>query len=305
MNRRLMNGAKAATHFASLREESGLASSMFIQDIPLGIMPMRSSQMKGYCAKLVGETEDNEKALALLQSFQEYERHDLNEIVASAIHEISQDMAWYGRSAFEIIASDEDLQVRLQQFTPASLFRVGLVYLQIIPRGDRDFWGRSMSILPTRDVWVISMPSKLGGVSGYRKILRMLRRGDRMAPRFWQADLERGIVSRVFDFSEYRRETEICEARATRGWGWTRRDFSGRNWTEFALFHRLMTFRWAQAILREHIVSELNALFPRLSIKSKLEIFGLPSSADVSRLRNDMTEGRISYAKASDACSIT
>jgi len=278
---------------------------MFIEDVPLGIMPIRSSQMKGYSAELVGKAKDNERALAVLQSFQEYERHDLNEIVASAIHEISQDMAWHGRSAFEIIVSDGDPQVRLERFTPLRLLRVGLMYLQIIPRGDRKFWKRSISILSARDVWLISVPSELGGTHKYRKILKMLRRGDRMAPGFWQRDLAEGTVTGAFDFSEYRRETEICEARATRTWGWTRRDFSGRNWTEFALFYRLMTFRWAQAILREHIVSELNSLFQRLSIEIELQVFGLPSSADVSRLRNAMTEGRISYAKAIDASSIS
>jgi hypothetical protein len=41
-----------------------------------------------------------------------------------------------------------------------------------------------------------------------------------------------------------------------------------------------------------------------LSITSKLEMSGLPSSSEIVRLRNEMAEGRISYAKASDACSI-
>lgn len=148
------------------------------------------------------------------------------------------------------------------------------------------------------------MPRELGGASHYRKLLKNLRRGSRMAPRFWQQDLERGVVTPAFDFSEYRRETEICEVRATRNWGWTRRDFSGKNWTEFALFYRLMTFRWAQATLREHIISELNALFERLLIKTHLTVVGLPSSTEVLNLRREMAEGRISYAKASEVSAL-
>jgi hypothetical protein len=42
---------------------------------------------------------------------------------------------------------------------------------------------------------------------------------------------------------------------------------------------------------------ELNALFVRLSIKTKLQVFGLPSSSDVLRLRDEMTKGRISTRK--------
>jgi hypothetical protein len=138
----------------------------------------------------------------------------------------------------------------------------------------------------------------------YRRALQTLHQGSRTAPRFWQEDLARGTITRAFNFSEYRRETEICEARATRRWGWTRRDFIGNNWTEFALFYRLITFRWAQAILREHIVSELNSLFARLSIRSHLQLVGLPSANDVLQLRNAMIEGHVSYAKASEASSI-
>jgi hypothetical protein len=305
MSRWLPSEGKAATHFASLQKEPRFAESMFIEDIHLGIMPIRSSEMRGYSAKFAGSPEDSERALALIRSFQQYDWHRQNEIVASAIHEISRDMAWYGRAAFEIILSDAAPRIRLQSFTPLRLFRLGPMYLQLIPRGDRDFWKRSTSRLFASDVWLISIPKELGGPFNYRRILRTLRRGHRAAPAFWRRDLERGTPTRGFDFLEYRRETEICEARATKSWGWNRRDFSGKNWTEFTLFYRLMTFRWAQATLREHIISELNLLFARLSINAQLQVVGLPSSMDILKLRNEMTEGRISYSKASEISSIS
>ena len=145
------------------------------------------------------------------------------------------------------------------------------------------------------------MPPSLGGFAHYRKTLRLLRRGDRGIPRFWRNDLERGTISQSFDFSEYRKETEILEASATSAWA--RRDYSTRNWTEFGLSYRMVTFRWAQATLREHIISNINRLFRQLSIKCELGVSGLPSAADILKLRKEMTEGHISFAKAIDGCS--
>ena len=90
----------------------------------------------------------------------------------------------------------------------------------------------------------------------------------------------------------------------TRKWGWNRRDFSQRNWTEFATFYRTITFKWSQARIREHILDEFNALLKRLGVKAELRITGLPNSGHILDLRNQMTEGLTSYAEATNAASI-
>jgi hypothetical protein len=174
-----------------------------------------------------------------------------------------------------------------------------------VPKVDRPIWKKSINWLARDDIWVISMPKTLGGYLGYRLTLRKLRIFDGYGPRFWRKDLERGTaMSTQFDFQAYRRQTELFEARTTKKWGWNRRDFSGRNWTEFMQFYRTLTFRWAQAVLREHIISELNSLFAKLNIKATLSVSGMPLPHEVLYLRDDMTVGNISYARAYEASSI-
>jgi hypothetical protein len=169
-----------------------------------------------------------------------------------------------------------------------------------VPKADQDKWKRSVVILPKRVLWLVSIPKELGGYRGYRKILARLARFNWTAPPFWQEEMGRGFgfTKTNFNFSEYRREIDIYQSRVTRKWGWNGRDTSSEKWTEFALFYRIITFRWAQAVLREHILNELNGLFRRLNIEAEIQIVGLPSAREILQLRTAMTEGSISYTKA-------
>ena len=69
-------------------------------------------------------------------------------------------------------------------------------------------------------------------------------------------------------------------------------------------FYKMITFRWAQAILREHIISEINRLFFRLKIACELQIAGLPTSSEILQVRRELQEGSMTFAKASDRVSV-
>lgn len=92
--------------------------------------------------------------------------------------------------------------------------------------------------------------------------------------------------------------------RVTAKWGWDRRDHSDRNTTEFYRFYRMLKFKWAQAVLREHILAELNELFSRLNMEVTLAIRGLISSQEIEAIRSRMLNGDVSFAEAYDACCV-
>jgi hypothetical protein len=79
---------------------------------------------------------------------------------------------------------------------------------------------------------------------------------------------------------------------------------SERNWTEFMQFYRTLTFRWAQTVLRQHIISELNAMLARFAIKATISVSGMPLSREVLHLQDEMIAGNISYGKAYEASAI-
>jgi hypothetical protein len=297
----------AIARFPSVRLDIAGTHFMFVEDVASGIVPFNvRSGATNFRAEIRGSSTTTDRALLLLSSLGERGNENVNEVVAGSIGEIARNLSWFGRISYEIVHPREDRSIIfLSQFTPQRLFNLGRYWLQVVPKEDRQTLNRSLNWLPSARVWVISMPKLLGGYWGYRAILRSLHRFDSLGPRFWRNDLERGMAPAPnFDFQEYRRQIELFEARITKRWGWNRRDFSGRNWTEFMLFYRILTFRWAQAVLREHIISELNGLFARLRIKAAVSVSGMPLPHEVPYLRNDMMVGNLSFIRAYEASSI-
>ena len=82
---------------------------------------------------------------------------------------------------------------------------------------------------------------------------------DEMSQQKWPA---------YFNTESYRREMDIYIAKTTARWGWHMRSSGLKNWTEFYGMYRFITFDWAKACMREHIIDELNQLFRRLNIKA-------------------------------------
>jgi hypothetical protein len=52
----------------------------------------------------------------------------------------------------------------------------------------------------------------------------------------------------------------------------------------------MIRFQKAQAMLREHVVAELNGLFTRLGIKCELQVTGLPTPEDIQQTERELSE---------------
>jgi hypothetical protein len=189
-------------------------------------------------------------------------------------------------------------------FTSKRLVRLPGWFLQIIPRADWQLWKRKWVIIPASKIFYLEMPIVLGGYKGYKRTLKSLRRFEHIGPPFWRRDLESGIQSHAFDFQRYVRSSEIYYGRITRAWGWNRRDWSQERSMEFFNFYKMVTFRWAQSVLREHITTELNRLFSRLGIVCEIKVTGLPTSSEILKIRRELQEGIITFAQASDRVSL-
>jgi hypothetical protein len=303
----IVEEGKALPSFPSLRPDINGYAYMFVQDFSAGIVPYgaRAGENKPHVATLSGNTKQTDRAIDLLLSLGGRHYSDLDEIVLHAIQEIAQNVSWFGRMSYEVVHPSRAESISLMRsFTPQRLFNLHWRFLQVVPKKDRHLWKKSFNWLLPSDVWIISVPRALGGYRGYRAILRKLRRYDGLGPHFYRVDLERGTMATNFDFLGYHREIEVFQSRITRKWGWNRRDFSSKNWTEFMQFYRTLTFRWAQAIFREHIVSEFNLLLGRLGINATLSVSGIPSSAEILHLREEMAAGNISYVKAYESTLI-
>ena len=142
------------------------------------------------------------------------------------------------------------------------------------------------------------MPPCLGGARGYRSMLSRLARFDTLGPDFYRNDLERRRREPYFDFGSYIRMMQARDARLTRLWGWNRRDTNLDNQTEFFYFYRTITFAWAKAVLREHIIRELNRLLSRLEMGSEIVLSGLPTPDEILGVRRELLDGKVQFGEA-------
>ncbi len=81
-------------------------------------------------------------------------------------------------------------------------------------------------------------------------------------------------------------------------WGWNRRDSSGNHDTEFFYFLRSLRFRQAEAVLRNHLVKEINKFFARCSINARVRPVGFPTEAEIGELIEKALTGSVHYAEA-------
>ena len=274
--------------------------SMFTQDIALGLVPYSGiSSSKNITTEIEASDTDRLLAQSVLHSVSRFEgRGDIESCIFNAIRKIAENISWSGCAHFEVLHGKK--QVYLLGFTSVNLYKLPLYYLQIVPREDRGIWGRKGSLIRDSKIWRIEIPSELGGLKEYKKTLNMLQNHNSIGPRFFQKDIERGITNNYFDFNKYQRENSISLNRATTNWGWNRRDRNQEYCTEYYTVYKEIRFKYAQAVLIKHIVSEINSLFKRIELDAVVNVFGKPSPSEIMQLEKDLWLGRIVFDEALD-----
>src|SRR5581483_936499 len=221
------------------------------------------------------------------------------ETVIAAMKEIGLHLAHQGQALFELLRNGEGSVVGLWSFPPHGVYRFGGVYVQFLPRWGWHQLGRKYVVLKRDNVWRIGMPPELGGQRGYIKMLKSLSAWPSIGPNFYTEDLQRQELPRYFSFAAYRRAFEAHSYGATRTWGWNGRDWSLQHITEYYQFYRFLTFRWAHAVLRSHIIRQFNRLLAQIGISASLLLEGLRSPEEILNVRERRERGEIDFATAS------
>jgi hypothetical protein len=298
-----------ARYFQSLGSnhlERNLNVHMFTEDVHLAIMPIggRSTKQNKFSITFNGSKDECERAQLLIECIARSDRHDHSKNVCNAVEEIGNRLSWEGCAVYEIINNEDDIPY-LYGFTSKNLIRLFGWFLQIIPRGDWELWNKKWVLIPHTKIWRIEMPKDLGGRKGYLSIISKLKRFDGMGHKFWREAIEYGKQSTDFDFQKYILNSDIYRSKVTKTWGWNRRDWTQKRTTEFFCFYKMVNFRLAQAVLREHIVNELNILFSRVGIDCKLIVNGLPTASEIKEIRCNLLAGKLTFTTASDAISLS
>lgn len=296
-------------HFPSLSQTMDInpLTHMFAQDIHTTIMPIggSSDRHKDFSIRFEGVESEVQKAIFLTGTLSEHERRDVTRLICDAVHQVAMHLAWQGNAVYEIVKDDvEEGKYFLHGFTTQRLYHVPGYYVQWLPQEELQYFKKRFVIVQTNDIWEISMPQVLGGHLGFRRVLSHLKKYNQMGPKFWRDDMEKGIQDNNYEFQRYAKEHEVYLTRVTEQWGWNRRDYTQENCTEFYTFYKIISFKCAQTVLREHIINEMNLLLIRLGISAQIVVTGLPSSEDILAIRQKLIEGKIDFDQAYDSASI-
>ena len=276
---------------------------MFTEDIRNQVMAL-SVRLGDKPAKVSIEIKGTANAVRLaedlLASICRYGRNDQFELVCDAVETVAENLAWDGWAVFEILhdASEEKEFFRLHGFSTLGLYKRWSRYIQRVPRADWQFAGKRTVVLPLEDLWVIHMPPLLGGKKGHKKLISQLARYHKLTPDFQMAEMSEQRKRFTLDFDYYHKTKIIREWQLTKRWGWNHRSFSTDDTTKLHLFYRTITFSWALAVLREHILQELNRLLTRLGVEATIAWSGLPLPEEVLRVRKQMLDGELSFGEA-------
>jgi hypothetical protein len=274
---------------------------MFQQDVQLMGHFSRSRRDEKSAFRFEGAEEEITKASSICASIAGDHRYRQEENISGSIENVILHLAYHGRALFEIVADLENATLSLSSFNPDYVWNLAFFYLQVAPPASWQDLDRKYALLEKSSVWRVDMPQELGGAPGFRRILKELSSWPSPGPEFLSEDLKKQQLPQEFVFGDYRRAYQTQLYRVTRDWGWGGRDWSLDNITEYYQFYRHLTFKWAEAVLREHVVSEFNALFLRLGISSQIIMEGLSSPGDILKVRDQMQAGTVDFAGATKA----
>lgn len=285
-------------------ERQGFSRHMFQQDVYTGILPYSLRLAGKEWLSLTAEEEERNKVSILCDSLGRGNSHSPENSVEGAVQEIALLLAHFGIALFEILKGSKDSPATLYAFNSSRAWSLPTVYLQVAPRTSWKYLERKYALVPKGDVWRVKLPRRLMSVRAYRTLLAQLSAWPDLGPDFLQAEVEKRRFPQDFSIADYNRQLRIHQYRATRKWGWVRRDWSLDYVTEYYQFYRTLTFRWAQALLREHIVSELNALLTRLNIKATISLKALTTSDEILDIRAKMERGETDFSGVNKALGL-
>lgn len=281
----------------------------FARDLPLGLMPFRgSNENSAFSISLDPPDTAREVWLAELLEVRDRYSYGVEDAVTSFVEETIGFIAYFGERYFEIASvepeADELPPVRLLPLPWGPVVQLVRSYYQLIPRHARSEDGKRMVRLPASRIWHLRLPRELGSPRRHRRMLRRLSRVSRPVPDF--AFPTGGLAPEVrgYDFTTYHRLSDIAVERLTNRWGTIPSLNQVEGTTEYFFVARRLRFLRSQALIRGHILRELNALLERLGVPERIVMTGLPTPQAIDETLGRLERGEIGFKEALDTTRV-
>ncbi len=276
-------------------------SFMFTRDLQQGIMPSSyGEKAPDYRVELKNKDQAFEKELASLLDISRSPVDDLSEAVAEFIDTCTMYMSYWGEVVFEILRDEaSNKPEKLDSLPPNSVKTILGQHIQLIPKEDAADDGKRLIRLPSKHIWRITLPSELGSARKHRKMIRRLNELSNTTPKFTFEGIDFGAKD-GFEFDYHHMSRDIAVEQCTRRFG-TIPSFGQLKYTmEYYFIANRLQSALAKALLREHIIKELNVILARLDIDNILIVNGIPTAKDIRAIAQELRQGKVSFADALD-----
>ena len=289
---------------SEINYHTNAAIHIFTEDVYLGVMPIGgySSVFDDFSVNISGDEFNKGLAIKLLGSLSTTHEYSECKLVCDVVTNIVQSMNYQGVALYEV-TRDTDKFFKLHYFTSKNLLNIFGLAFQLVPKLERKLWNKYLVVKTFNSIWKIEIPKKLGGRTGYSKIINGFLNDSTIYPKCFEVN-ELFTKPYQFNVQEYAYQKRAYEYKLLRLWGGNLRNDADYV-SEYYFVYRLMKFNRSQALLREHIISELNILFIRLGIKSEIKISGLPTSEFIDEQIKNLECGALDINSAIKSTQIS
>lgn len=278
-------------------------ASIFIRDVHTGIMPYKHQRNSNVVIELC---KTNKKLADKLKDFL-YVGHyssgwHLSETVTDSIEAIAHYLVALGEEYFEIVdTSDEHkdglADKKLERLPYGKVVKLFNNYIQLVPLSDWKRNEKKFYVIPASRIWHIKLPRKLGTPRSHRRLLKRMAKLSVPMPEFTHKDGDLG-QSAKYEFVLHHDKKELAVEQLTANWGSIPSLRQLKHTTEYYYIVHNLQFLRSQAMLREHILSEMNNLIQRLGIDNKIMMSGVGISSDIEEAIKKLDRGEIGFSEA-------
>ncbi|TMO45534.1 hypothetical protein [Pseudoalteromonas ruthenica] len=240
------------------------------ESLSMGIFPLSENDP----GEISISGRDKQRAERLLGTLERGDYYVDRVNLYSCLNILSRYLSYNGKVSYEIL-SVKDSEYALFPISQQGLFMLFGYAVQRVPSQFRSEFRKSLVIKPKHHVWQLEMPEELMTTKNYKKLLKRLAELTELTPK-------------KIPFSEHRPNSPIHYKNTQQfiyseinNIGGTQRSNELDYINEYYYIYREVKLNRARAIIREHIVKELNFLFENVGFDAKIEVSGVPSVHDI------------------------
>lgn len=290
---------------------------MFLQDVQ-HLVPFGSRDERDGCFEL--ETNDRSLATKVIAALdQQYNSHRLADALRHFLSSTVMDLFYSGSTTIELRALYDDFEWKVTSLHPsaARILSIGPILLQVLPERESRSYNRASETLPSelrflnqKNILRIEPPRNLKRLR--KRLMKRLRLlsdlsypdTEQLLP---QTSLENpNPRGSSFDFKAFRSNFNIALFQSIRETGWTARDYSGEEKSDFFTCVWRLRFRKFQALLRMEIIRQLNEQLPRIvqlanpDFQMRIQEQGMLTLDDLNEMERQLYAGEVSFREVID-----